>query len=304
MFPGIQRARTPSKTIAHRIMAGRCPSQRHFRQAGSRALCRREGNPPALVRRRRGRSHHALAAQAGPRVSWVELAPELVRDHRVIVPDLPATVAPHPCPRCRTSGVFADRVALLLEREGAHPAVLVGHSLGCVVALRGDAEPGARPWPGADLGRGDRFDDAARARYALAVSSLVQPGRLIARERIARSDFCELWCGGAGPRRTARSRPRRPSGCSKGPHCTRILRAPGRHSSRRILASTSTACIHPAMLVWGARDPQVPVDDAFEYAQRLRAPLRVVAGAGHLVIAERPEACLDAIRALLGGPGG
>jgi pimeloyl-ACP methyl ester carboxylesterase len=55
----------------------------------------------------------------------------------------------------------------------------------------------------------------------------------------------------------------------------------------------------PAMLVWGARDPQVPVADAFEYARRLRAPLRVVAGAGHLVIAERPEACLDAIRTFL-----
>jgi pimeloyl-ACP methyl ester carboxylesterase len=43
----------------------------------------------------------------------------------------------------------------------------------------------------------------------------------------------------------------------------------------------------------------VPVDDAFEYARRLRAPLRVVAGAGHLVIVERPEACLDAIRSFL-----
>ena len=51
--------------------------------------------------------------------------------------------------------------------------------------------------------------------------------------------------------------------------------------------------------MWGARDPQVRVDDAFEYARRLGAPLRVVAGAGHLVVAERPEACLDAIRAFL-----
>jgi pimeloyl-ACP methyl ester carboxylesterase len=45
----------------------------------------------------------------------------------------------------------------------------------------------------------------------------------------------------------------------------------------------------------------VPVRDAFEYARRLRAPLRIVAGAGHLVIAERPEACLDAIRSFLDG---
>jgi pimeloyl-ACP methyl ester carboxylesterase len=43
----------------------------------------------------------------------------------------------------------------------------------------------------------------------------------------------------------------------------------------------------------------VPIDDAFEYARRLRAPVRTVAGAGHLVIVERPEACLDAIRDFL-----
>ena len=55
----------------------------------------------------------------------------------------------------------------------------------------------------------------------------------------------------------------------------------------------------PCLLVWGARDPQVPIDDAFEYARRLRAPLRTVAGAGHLVIVERPEACLGAIRTFL-----
>jgi pimeloyl-ACP methyl ester carboxylesterase len=45
----------------------------------------------------------------------------------------------------------------------------------------------------------------------------------------------------------------------------------------------------------------VPIDDAFEYARRLRAPLRVVAGAGHLLIAERPEACLDAVADFLDG---
>src|SRR3712207_7289760 len=33
----------------------------------------------------------------------------------------------------------------------------------------------------------------------------------------------------------------------------------------------------PALVIWGARDHQVPVADAFEYARRLNAPLRVVA---------------------------
>jgi pimeloyl-ACP methyl ester carboxylesterase len=33
-----------------------------------------------------------------------------------------------------------------------------------------------------------------------------------------------------------------------------------------------------------------------EYARRLRAPLRSIAGCGHLLIGERPDACLAAIR--------
>ena len=54
----------------------------------------------------------------------------------------------------------------------------------------------------------------------------------------------------------------------------------------------------PSLVLWGARDLQLPLDDAFEYARRLRAPLRVVADCGHLVIGERPEACLDALESL------
>jgi pimeloyl-ACP methyl ester carboxylesterase len=51
--------------------------------------------------------------------------------------------------------------------------------------------------------------------------------------------------------------------------------------------------------VHGARDAQVPLADGFEYARRLRAPLRVVADCGHLVVGERPRAVVDSIYALL-----
>jgi pimeloyl-ACP methyl ester carboxylesterase len=51
----------------------------------------------------------------------------------------------------------------------------------------------------------------------------------------------------------------------------------------------------PVLVLWGARDAQLLVDDAFEYARRLRAPLRTVADCGHLVIVERPLAFLDAL---------
>jgi hypothetical protein len=43
----------------------------------------------------------------------------------------------------------------------------------------------------------------------------------------------------------------------------------------------------------------LPLDDAFEYSRRLHAPVRVIAGCGHLLIGERPEPCADAIREFL-----
>jgi pimeloyl-ACP methyl ester carboxylesterase len=57
----------------------------------------------------------------------------------------------------------------------------------------------------------------------------------------------------------------------------------------------------PALVLWGARDNQLSVEDAFDYARRLRARLRVIADCGHLLIAERPEACADAITEFLAG---
>ena len=250
-----------------------------------------EGPPLALL--------HGLGGAAS---NWIELAPELARENRVIAVDLPGHGGSAPLSALPNLEPFADRVGLLLEREGALPAVLVGHSLGCVVALRlamrsPELVRGLVLIAAAGIGSTSR-----RARYALAVSSLVQPGRLIApfRERVARSEFLRavVWGNWATPDGTVIS-----------PTATLgLLEGPSLHTDT---TSAAAALVEddprvdldrvrsPAMLLWGARDPQVPVDDAFEYARRLRAPLRIVAGAGHLVIAERPAACLDAIGSFL-----
>jgi pimeloyl-ACP methyl ester carboxylesterase len=246
---------------------------------------------------------HGLGGAAS---NWTELAPELAREHRVIVVDLPGHGGSSPLPALPNLEPFADRVGLVLQREGVHPAVVVGHSLGCVVALR-------LAMRSPDLVRGLVLISAAgigsttrRARYALALSSLVQPGRLLApfRDRIAESRRLRAFVW--GPWAT-------PDGTTVSPAATiGLLEGPSLHSDT---TSAAAALVEedprvdlgrvrcPAMLLWGARDPQVPIDDAFQYARRLRAPLRVVAGAGHLVIAERPEACLDAIRSFLDGIG-
>jgi pimeloyl-ACP methyl ester carboxylesterase len=235
----------------------------------------------------------------GAASNWIELAPELARDHRVVVPDLPGHGGSSPLPALPNLEPFADRLGLLLEREGATPAVVVGHSLGCLVALR-------LAMRSPELVRGLVLISAAgigsttrRARYALAVSSLVKPGRLIApyRERIARSPRLRAFVWGSWAT---------PDGRSISPLASLgMLEGPALHTD---VDSAGAALVEddprlelervrcPSLVLWGAQDPQVPVDNAFEYARRLRAPLRVAAGAGHLMIAERPEACLAAIR--------
>jgi pimeloyl-ACP methyl ester carboxylesterase len=55
----------------------------------------------------------------------------------------------------------------------------------------------------------------------------------------------------------------------------------------------------PCLCLWGASDNWVPLKDGVEYARRLRAPLRVIADCGHLLIGERPEAVTSAIREFL-----
>ena len=66
-------------------------------------------------------------------------------------------------------------------------------------------------------------------------------------------------------------------------------------SGRPLDADLGCRCL----VLWGARDHQVPIDDAFDYARRLGAELRVIADCGHLLVAERPDACLHAIEGFL-----
>jgi pimeloyl-ACP methyl ester carboxylesterase len=55
----------------------------------------------------------------------------------------------------------------------------------------------------------------------------------------------------------------------------------------------------PVLLLWGARDRLVPLTDGFEYARRLRVPIRVLPAAGHLLVGEQPEACAAILESFL-----
>jgi 3-oxoadipate enol-lactonase len=256
-----------------------------------RYLAAGEGAPLALL--------HGLGGSA---VNWVELAPELARTRRVIVPELPGHGGSAPPAAAPTLAPFADAVAAVLEQEGAVPAPVVGHSLGGAVAFRLALR---RPElvSGLVIASGAGISSATeQARRVLLLAGLLKPGRKVApyRRLIAHSGRLKTLAFGyffaADPPALS---PLAAEGFLAGHvHHTdtgAAWRALVRDDPRVELETIRC----PTLVLWGAGDNQLPLDDAFDYARRLRAPLRVIADCGHLLIGERPDACLDAILGFL-----
>jgi pimeloyl-ACP methyl ester carboxylesterase len=248
-----------------------------------------EGEPVLLV--------HGLGGGSG---NWCEVVPDLVERHRVIAVDLPGHAGSAPLPRGATVDDFAASVGAALDAEGVERALVAGHSFGGLVALR---LAHRRP----ELVRAlllvspAGISTTSRLIETLVVASTtIRPGRTAAR-------FRRRWAGRAWYRR-ALFRPWFVADADAlGERATHgLLEAQASHADTSVAGRAMVAgdprrdldlrC--PALVLWGARDAQLPLDDAFEYARRLRAPLRIVADCGHLVIVERPRAVLDALAAL------
>jgi pimeloyl-ACP methyl ester carboxylesterase len=256
-----------------------------------RYLVAGEGEPLVLV--------HGLGGAAA---NWLALAPLLLAGRRLLVPELPGHGGSAALPAAPSLNAYADRLGLLLEHEGLASAGVVGHSLGGAIALRlsirrPDAVSALVLAGAAGISSGTR-----NARYALTITGIVKPGRRLAphRRRIARSNMLKRVVFGRW-------------GASDPPALRQelaeaFLSGPARHTDT---VSAAKALVRddprpdldrvrcPSLVLWGARDNQLPVEDAFDYARRLRARLRVIADCGHLLIGERPAACADAIEDFL-----
>jgi pimeloyl-ACP methyl ester carboxylesterase len=240
---------------------------------------------------------HGLGGAAS---NWVELAPLLARRHRVLVPDLPGHGGSEPL--AGDLDAFADLVARLAEYERLIPTAIVGHSAGGSIALRLAAR---RPddvsaivlAASAGISTGRRI-----AELTVDLLAHARPGRLLApfRSRIARRPRLRYaafgWWGASDPPALSAAAV---DGFLAGPpqHTDTVTlgRALVRHDPR--LDLERVAC--PCLVLWGARDNWVLLEDGFEFARRLRAPLRLIPDCGHLLIGERPDACLDAIEQFL-----
>jgi len=260
-----------------------------YRTARIRYLAAGSGPPVVLV--------HGLGGAAA---NWRLIAPALAADHRVIVPELPGHGGSEALPAAPTLDPFAESVLAVLAAEDALPAAWVGHSLGGIVGLRAAIR---RP----EAVRGVVLAAAAGITSATSIGvttvtvlGFVQAGRIVSpqRRRVARSPLGRTlafgWWGVADP---AGLQP---------DMAEAFLEGPSRHtdtaSAGRALVAVDprldldrVRC--PCLCLWGTGDNWVPLSDGIEYARRLKAPLRTIADCGHLLIGERPEVVLRALRA-------
>jgi pimeloyl-ACP methyl ester carboxylesterase len=230
--------------------------------------------------------------------NFTELRPHL-QGRRLIIPDLPGHGGSTPLPAAPTIRGFADALTPLLDG----PVDVLGHSLGGVVALRLAERHPALVRRIVLAAAAGISSSTRRAELTITVLGLVQPGRIAGRHvrRIATSPLLRRavfgWFEVANPDLLS----------ERAVHG--FLRAPRLHTDT-IGAGLALAAddplddlerVHcPVLVLWGARDHQVPLADGFEYARRLRAPLRMIADCGHLLIAERPDACARAVVEFLG----
>ena len=253
-----------------------------------------EGPPLVLV--------HGLSGAA---VNWSLVAPRLAESRRVLAVDLPGHAGSEPLPAAPSLAPYADRVARAAAIEGFERADYAGHSLGGLVAVRlaiRQPEAVRRLVLAAPAG----ITSSTRwAERMLAFLGWVQPGRrispywrLVARQPLLRTAVFGHWFA-ADPRAL-------PPQAVAATLAHVNLHTDTESAWRALIRDDPRPDLHlvksPALLLWGSSDTQLPFDDAVDYARRLRAPLRVVADCGHLLVLERPDACLDAISGFLSAP--
>jgi pimeloyl-ACP methyl ester carboxylesterase len=182
------------------------------------------------------------------------------------------------------------------------PGALLGYSMGGVVALRLAVEEPEDVTALALVAPAGIVSTTRRAEIWLAVTAAIRPAQVMTRFRgtFARRPRLRwlpfgLW-GAADPEALE---PDAVIGFLEGPSQHTDVQS----AARALLGDDPRPDLDRvrcrALLVWGARDRLVPLKDGFEYARRLRAPIRVLPAAGHLVVGELAGACADVLEGFL-----
>jgi pimeloyl-ACP methyl ester carboxylesterase len=232
----------------------------------------------------------------GAAVNFTLLAPLLARRHRVLIPDLPGHGKTEPLERADDLTAYADHVAALAELEAMFPAPLIGYSMGGVIALRLAVSRPKSVTALALVAAAGIVSVSRRAEIWLAVTGALRPAQVMTRFRgtFARRPRLRwlpfgLW-GAVDPPALA---PEGVLGFLEGPSQHTDVGMAGRALLRDDPRPDLDHVRCPVLLLWGSRDRLVPLVDGFEYARRLRAPIRTLPAAGHLLVGEQPHACAE-----------
>jgi 3-oxoadipate enol-lactonase len=238
------------------------------------------GQPLVLV--------HGLGGAA---VNFTSLAPLLARRRRVLVPDLPGHGGTEALREGGGLTEIAGHVAAVAAHEQMGPTAVVGYSMGGLVALRLSL---ARPELVSALvlvATAGIVSTTRRAELWLGAASTLRPARVAARfqHAIARRPNLRLPVFGYWGTDDPKSLP--PEAvigflAAQSEHTGVSAASKALFGDDPRLDLERIAC--PTLVVWGARDRLIPLEDGFEYARRLGCPLRVLPGVGHLVIGEQP----------------
>jgi pimeloyl-ACP methyl ester carboxylesterase len=243
-----------------------------------------------------------LHGLAGAAQNWRDVAVLLAPDHRVVAPDLPGHGGSPPLAGAPGLDGFADAVAAAVDELGAAgPALVVGHSFGAHVALALAASRQDQVRALLLVAPSGIETRRRSARVVVLGSAILRPGARVA--PFARRFADRPWFRRAVLRPWYVSDATAISGRATRAFFAQLPAHTGLRAAARAMLDDdprfrldAIAC--PTLLLWGARDAQVPLRDGFELARRLRAPIRTVADCGHLLIGERPDAVVDAVRAL------
>lgn len=214
------------------------------------------------------------------------------RDRSVLAVDLPGHGKSEGA-ALTTIAAMADWIVKLLDEVGAGKAALVGHSMGALVALDAAARHAGRVRALALLGAAPKMPvhpdllAAAAANDHLAFDLMTSWGFGPA-GRLGGARVPGTWLMGGGERLLERVKP----GVLHADLAACDAYADGLDGAAKV------AC--PALVIMGAEDKMTPAKAGTKLAAAIpNAQQAVIPGCGHMMLAEKPDETLDALKSIL-----
>jgi len=290
--PKARTRRLGGEAVRERLLTGMPITERRLELAGVSTAVLEGGDGPPVV----------LLHGAGEFAAcWLRVVPDLVRTHRVVVPDLPGHGASAVTGDPPDAGRVAVWLGELIERACPSPPALVGHGLGGAITARFAADQGDR------VARLVLVDSYGLSRYrptpgfTLAMVGVIVRPTERTQERLFRQCVTDL----DGLREQLGE-----WGALLEAYALDRARSPGQKAALRglmprvvppVIPPAELARIAvPTTMIWGRHDRQVRLGVAQAASARHGWPLHVVDDAADDPAVEQPKAFLAALRAALG----